>query len=180
MKKRPDSSPAPEFSRPVPIVDIRDDDETVVVVTASEADRRALARRFDLVELRWLEARIALRRNGSTVRVRTHISAQVVQNCVITLEPVISEVGESAEIAFAPSASVLRARREELVIDPEDEDPPEPVIGDTIDVGEVVAEQLGLGLDPYPRKPGAAFEPPSEKLESGAEHPFAELGRLRR
>jgi hypothetical protein len=34
-----------------------------------------------------------------------------------------------------------------------------PYAGDSIDLGAVLAEQLALSLDPYPRKPGAALPP---------------------
>ena len=39
------------------------------------------------------------------------------------------------------------------------EDPPEPIVNGAIDLGALAAEFLMLGLDPYPRKPGAVFEP---------------------
>jgi len=44
----------------------------------------------------------------------------------------------------------------EVEIDPTD-DEPEPLLGETLDIGEVVAEQFGLALDPYPRKTGVEF-----------------------
>jgi hypothetical protein len=34
----------------------------------------------------------------------------------------------------------------------------EPFEGDAIDIGEAVAQQLALALDPYPRAPGASLE----------------------
>jgi hypothetical protein len=40
------------------------------------------------------------------------------------------------------------------VIDPL-ADEPEPLEGDRIDLGEIVAEELALAIDPYPRAPGA-------------------------
>ena len=43
--------------------------------------------------------------------------------------------------------------------DAEDADIPDPIVGGRIDFGVLTAEFLALGLDPYPRKPGMAFEP---------------------
>ena len=43
--------------------------------------------------------------------------------------------------------------------DAEDADIPDPLVGGRIDFGALTAEFLALGLDPYPRKPGIAFEP---------------------
>jgi hypothetical protein len=47
-----------------------------------------------------------------------------------------------------------------------------------VDLGEAVAEQLALALDPYPRAPGAAM--PEETDDAAAErHPMAALAKLR-
>jgi hypothetical protein len=175
--KRPEPLRATELSRPVAVADLAPDDETELEVIADEAERQALARRFSLLELRRLEAKIGMRRSDALVRVRVSVSAEVVQNCVVTLEPVTSEVRESAEISFAPPTRDA-ARRGSVWVDAEGDDPPEPLVGATVDVGEIVAEQLGLGLDPYPRRPGATFESPPESLASAAGHPFAQLRRL--
>ena len=53
---------------------------------------------------------------------------------------------------------------------------PEPLIGGVVDLGALATEFLLLGLDPYPRKPGAVFEPPRDlKPDAG---PFAALAKL--
>jgi hypothetical protein len=45
------------------------------------------------------------------------------------------------------------------------------------DLGEALAQQLSLALDPYPRTPGA--ELPDEYRADGASGPFAVLRKLR-
>ena len=59
---------------------------------------------------------------------------------------------------------------------------PELIIEGQIDLGEIVVEDLALGLEPYPRKPGASFESlQSEAGGSDAEekpNPFAVLARF--
>ena len=58
-------------------------------------------------------------------------------------------------------------------IDPESED--EIVYdGSTIDLGEAATEQLALGLDPYPRKPGATLD---DEADAPSSSPFAVLRR---
>jgi hypothetical protein len=58
-------------------------------------------------------------------------------------------------------------------------------LGEAIDVGEIAAEQAALGIDPYPRSDGAAFEgrihgpPEAEPLTDEAARPFAKLAALR-
>ena len=60
----------------------------------------------------------------------------------------------------------------------EEAEPPEPLVGGTIDLGAVAVEFLMLGIDPYPRKEGAEFAAPSADLEGA--HPFAALAALKK
>lgn len=77
----------------------------------------------------------------------------------------------------------------EIDIDFEDSDPPEPILDGKIDLGAVVAEQLSLGLDPYPRRAGAEvpqeFAPSAAELEAeaaadGKRKPFLGLDKLKK
>ena len=53
------------------------------------------------------------------------------------------------------------------------DDAPEPLVDGTVDLGAIATEFLILGIDPYPRKPGAVFEAPP--AGDGSAHPFAAL-----
>jgi hypothetical protein len=69
-----------------------------------------------------------------------------------------------------------------LDLSPTDLDPPDPIIGGVIDLGQVVAEQLVLALDPFPRAPGAAFDSPADAPAAEGTPtpgPFAALAALR-
>ena len=55
----------------------------------------------------------------------------------------------------------------------DDEDAPDPIVDGQIDLGALAAEFMLLGLDPYPRKPGVEFAPPSE--QDAQDTPFARL-----
>ena len=57
-----------------------------------------------------------------------------------------------------------------------DEDEPDPVIDGKIDLGALAAEFFALGLDPYPRKPGVAFDEEETNPEP-TDSPFAALAR---
>jgi hypothetical protein len=60
-----------------------------------------------------------------------------------------------------------------------DEDPDDlPAEAGAVDMGEALAQQLSLALDPYPRAPGA--ELPAEATDGGAHGPFAALAKLKR
>ena len=97
------------------------------------------------------------------------------QTCVVTLEPFEAEVAEPVELRFADLPEAALDGGEPRVVEVAEEDAPDPIVSGRIDLGALTAEFLALGLDPYPRKPGVAFDAPGETRES----PFAALGRLR-
>ena len=66
---------------------------------------------------------------------------------------------------------------DEVVIDPEADDPPEPLGDGQVDAGEIVTQQLALALDPYPRAPGSALT--AEAGAAPAESPFRVLAALK-
>jgi hypothetical protein len=106
------------------------------------------------------------------------------QNCVVTLEPLANEVEEDIDLLYAPlSPPAARKAGEDEDADTESERPersrnePEPLVGGVVDLGALATEFLILGIDPYPRKPGAVFELPQDvKPEPG---PFAALAGLK-
>jgi uncharacterized metal-binding protein YceD (DUF177 family) len=122
------------------------------------------------------------------------LSAEVVQECVVTLEPVAAQVEEAVKIRFvsAPETAGRGENRADLMIDLEieydEEDPPEPMIGDVMELGDPLSQLLALCLDPYPQSPGA--EAASRRLDAAAndeslavekdrENPFSVLAALK-
>jgi hypothetical protein len=154
---------APEFSRPIAVDRIGTAWRTVAL-TASDAERAALAARFGLVELPALGAEVKLRRAraGRYVEIAGTLRAAVVQTCVVTLEPVPAALEEDFSLLLGPIGGADDdAPASDLVVDL---DQPEPLEGDVVDLGELVAQQLSLALDPYPRAPDA---PPPEAVGEG-------------
>jgi uncharacterized metal-binding protein YceD (DUF177 family) len=115
-----------------------------------------------------------LGRSGSKVHVRGRVRAKVGQTCVVTLEPIENGVDEEVDLTFAPGADETEG---EVELRP-DQDPPEPLTGDTIDLGQLATEFLVLGIDPYPRKSGVEFAP--VKVGEDAPKPFAALAGLKK
>lgn len=183
--------PAPEFSRIIHAEAARRGDLTETI-EATESERRALAQRFELEAIGRLTATLRLRavRGGPMVRVSGVLEAEVVQTCVITLDPVPAVVEERFEALFAPEA-LIDDPGEEIDFDPylSDEDIPEPMVNNRIDIGELTAQHLSLALDPYPHAEGVAFEAyddgpvEEDEVEEPAEpekpNPFAALERLK-
>lgn len=182
------TQPKPEFSIEVALDDVPPDGRGITFA-ANEAERRGLAKRFELVDLRSLRGKALLkpwRRTGFTLEGR--FEADVVQSCVVTLEPVESRLDEAFRIHFLPAdlldqqAGAPGSERE-IVVDAESDEPPEALQGGSIDVGEAVAEQLALALDPYPRKLDIAFEevaPGETAAPEERPNPFAALEKLKK
>ena len=112
-------------------------------------------------DLQKLSAVFDLTRRGGKVYVTGHVSARVTQTCVVTLEPIESDVEEEVDVLFAPVAAE-GAQPETVTYSAEPGDskePPEPLVDGTVDIGALATEFLVLGVDPHPRKAGAEFAP---------------------
>lgn len=168
----------PPLSRPISVDGLPARGQMVRVVASAE-ECEGLAALCGIVAIGKVEAELLLapwRRTG--VKLTGTVSADVVQECVVTLEPVDQKVEERVEITFLPGARPVESGLE-IEIDPEADDPPEPLEGGVIDVGVIVAEYVALGLDPYPRKAGVTFEDRIE--DDGSDdnpRPFAGLKDL--
>lgn len=189
-----------EFSRIIAVDELGEEDERDVAVSADAAERAALAARLGLVSLDRFEARVHVTGlPAGAVAVHVAFEADVVQTCVVTLDPVAGAVAETFDLVFEPvDAGAGRAApdgaaadRAEVEVMPDDEEPPEPMIGRRFDIGVHLAEYLALAIDPYPRKEGISLEemPEFEAVlapESGGkdpanadtESPFSVLRRL--
>jgi uncharacterized metal-binding protein YceD (DUF177 family) len=168
--------PTNEFSRSVAIEPLPDGG-IAVDVTADAAERRALARRFDLLEVRSLRGHGRLERDDDPAEVvlRGWLEAEVVQECVVSLEPVPARLCQTVERRYrrsgAPPSEPERFQPAGVIDLDDGEDEVDPLSGPEIDLGESFAEELGLALDPYPRAPGAAA------IEATALAPYVRLGR---
>ena len=89
---------------------------------------------------------------GGLVRMTGRLAAEVVQSCVISLEPVASTIELDFTTLYGPEQP-----GKSVIVDL-DADIAEPFDGEAIDIGEAVAQQLALSLDPYPRAPGARLQ----------------------
>ena len=147
------SAAHPEFSRLVPLT--RFGAEPIrQQIAATEAERAALARRFALPAVDRLSAEVELVRLGNDMfRLRASFSAEFVQSCVVTLDPVAGAVSEEFTLLYGPLEAEAEAG--ETV---EDEIAFEPLVGNAIDVGEAVAQQFSLALPPFPRSPDAILD----------------------
>jgi uncharacterized metal-binding protein YceD (DUF177 family) len=174
------------FSRPFKVEEAGDRPVEIDIV-ADEAARSAVAKQAGIPALGSLKARLrieALRRGR--IEVTGELTATPSQICGVTLEPFENEVREQIEAVFAPekdaekAAARFASRPEDADDEASSEEPPDPIIDGRIDLGQLVVEFFVLGLDPYPRKPGVAFEAPVVVASDIAEEsPFAALAKLK-
>jgi len=154
-----------------------------VKLEATEAQRAALAEHLEIAAVDALTCDFEVRhwgRDGLVVHGR--LEADVVQTCIVTLEPVREHVSDDFEVQFtaqeAPATGHAGQGKDE-----EDEgmsvdiDAPDVLDNGGTDLGVIATEYLALGLDPYPRKAGAAFSDHVEEAQ-GENRPFAGLDKL--
>jgi uncharacterized metal-binding protein YceD (DUF177 family) len=167
MKSR---TPHIEFSRPLQTDRVPRAGSTEKLKAEPE-ELQALAKRMKVPAIHALSAEIrATPWRGGGIKLEGHITADLEQVSVISLEPFRETVSVPLTRYFLPAGAVAENA---------DEDDADPIENGWIDLGEVASETLALDLDPYPRKPGEAF---SEHIEDDgaaekAPSPFAILGQ---
>jgi uncharacterized metal-binding protein YceD (DUF177 family) len=166
----------PEFSRPIALARIPPEGRRESL-RASRAECAALALRFGIPAVNRFGAELLLSPEpGGGIAITGRIAAEVVQDCVVTLDPVVQAIEEPVALRILGPAETPS----------DDPDAPDEVDapGGVADLGEALAEQLALA--PYPRAPGA--ELPGEGMAEREEdappedprpNPFAGLAALR-
>lgn len=153
---------------------------THVKFRPSAPERAAIAATMGLIDLPALAFDGEIRPLGKRDLILTgRLTAQAVQACVVTLEPVPARVDEPVTRKFIEDWQEPEADEVEI---PED-DSTEP-LPEVIDAVSVVIEALALALPLYPRAPGAALgeavyaEPGAAPLREADLKPFAALAGM--
>ena len=146
-------------------------------LSADEHIRAELAKTAGLRELTRLEASFEVNRQGGEgLRVIGEVTATVGQNCVVTLEPMETDLRESVDLVFMPPAAAA-GEANETTMRLDKREPPDTLSDGGVDLGAVATEFLLLGIEPYPCKPGATFESASAGDPDSC--PFAALSALK-
>ena len=148
-------------------------------LTADDPARKAIARALDLEALEALDADLDLSAWLDGVMIEGRWRAAVVQICGVSLDPFETDLDGRFTLRVVPAGSPNAPveTEGEVVIDPAADDPPDVLEAETIDLGGYLVEHLALEIDPFPRKPGVAFEAPDEPAPSS---PFDVLRGLKR
>ncbi|MBP1804526.1 YceD family protein [Rubellimicrobium aerolatum] len=151
--------------------------QAIAFALVPEADARAaVAAELGIPGVRKLRFEGRLSPSGrKDWRLEAHLGATVVQDCVVTLEPVTTRIEEGVDRLYMADLPEPEAAEAEV---PEDDVEPLPA---SLDLGEVMLEALALALPAYPRAAGVELgevvvtEPGSEALTEEKARPFASL-----
>jgi uncharacterized metal-binding protein YceD (DUF177 family) len=144
------------------------------VLEATPQECAALAKRFGIEALRHFRAYFMRKPYpGGGLLLTGRINAEAVQLCVVSLEPVTEHLDKPFTLVVLPPEAAPS----------EDPDGPDEIESDAtghFDLGEALAEELSLCLNPYPRAAGAHLPAGLDDApEEAPRNPFAKLALLR-
>src|ERR1700730_11780853 len=149
---------------------------------ADEAVRHAIADVGDLREVLSAQASFDVTpKTGGRYHIAGHVRARIGQTCVVTLEPMESDIDELVDLTFAPPDQIpeMAALIDEAEhSDGDTPDPLEAIEKGIMDLGRDGTYALSLALNPYPRKPDAVSDHLVEPADP-EDHPFAALKALK-
>ena len=128
---------------------------------------KKIAERFDLPEIKSLKVCLSIKLDGDLIRVEGNIKGILKRVCVVSLELFDEVLDTDFEALFAENVSLLK--------DGEMKDDIEPLDRGRLDIFEIVAEQVGLNMNPFPHKTGVQGDYVEEEQTN---RPFANLKNL--
>lgn len=150
---------------------------------ATTAECAEIAAALELVACNRLDVNYQIRPiSGARFRLVGRLVADVVQSCVVTLEPVEAHIDEPLEEEFWPPEQLPEA---ESGLDAEQEalaaTIAEAIENGRLEVGRVVYQRVGTALEPFPRAPGAELDAAASATpRDQSASPFAVLARLKK
>ena len=150
-----------------------------ISIAPSEEQRARLAEWAGLNSVEKFEAQVTLiRRSATRFAYEAALSADVTQSCVVTLEPVHSQVALDVSRILHLTKTPRGAQLAVDELSSTADEGPEEIQNSHYDLAGPLLEEFSLAIDPYPRAPGVVFEPPQDK--DASESPFAALKPLKK
>jgi uncharacterized metal-binding protein YceD (DUF177 family) len=154
----------------------------VAIVADAEALKR-LAAWAEVEAVESFKGEVALKKTAATrFSLDYTLDADIVQSCVVTLEPVRSHIAQtfSRELHLSHASAHRHAvKSEELTLAAGDDDAVEEIESQRYDLAGPLLEEFVLAIDPYPRAPGAVLPESPETVAPPRESPFAALKALK-
>mgnify|MGYP001817795820 FL=1 len=168
---------SPELSRRIRVKGLPGD---TLLIEANEDECAALAARFGLPGVDTLQAEVAVEQRGSAIRATGKLQAAIRQSCAISGEEFPVKIDEALDLRFVEEGTASPAHTEDSEIEVElaSEDCDEiDYSGDAFDLGEAIAQTLGLAIDPFAEGPeaDAARKKAGIAQEGEQDGPMAEM-----
>jgi len=150
-------------------------------VTPDTEALAAMAAVLKVTEVTAFHASLTAVRLRGGIRVQGRLTARIVQPSVVTFDPVPQDIDEAVDRLFVqgPDKPHNPAPGAEIFVDLEDEDFPDHVDGNEVDLSALLIETLALAIDPYPRLPGESLDTLGVDLADKEGGPFARLKSLK-
>lgn len=153
-------------------------------IVADQAERSATAARFDLLDVNALTADLAISYDSAAkaLLIEGQLKADIVQRCVLSLDPVPDQIDESFDLLLVDEATAEAWDEEERYLEPDQRDY-DVFEGESVPLGEIVAQTLSILMNDYPRADGASLEGLPDGVEIDGperENPFAALAELQK
>lgn len=172
-----------ELSRPI-IVDELPSHGKKIDLTPTSDELAAIAKRLGLVTLDSLSGNISIRPEmGREISAEGKITAELVQNCVVSGDPVPQTITFDLVRRYSEDASEFDdLGDDDDVIGDQMDEGPDPIEDGVLDVGEAAVEELALQIPAYPRAPGAEFNDIVDDIKDDElkPNPFAKLAALKK
>lgn len=166
-----------ELSRIFYLTSLKASRKVNIDILASGAERKLLSIRCSLISLDYLRALVSVEQiSPKEILVTGDIKAKTRQDCVVTLEPFSINIKTSFAQHYLTDSNDLD--KETLIREAYKYDSSEILMGDTIELGELITQYLALAIVPYPRSPAADAH--MENYSSGIQNdgPFTKLKTL--
>jgi hypothetical protein len=151
-----------------------------ISIDADEGERAAIAATMNIISVEQFRANLSIVPLRGGLRAQGHLDARVTQASVVSFEPVPETISEDIDRVFLPPRdNQAPAPGAEVFIDLENDDFPDHIDGQEVDLSNLLLETLALALDPYPRLAGESLDSQGVSTADSETGPFAGLARLK-
>ena len=148
--------------------------KTSFSLEATKEECQALAEWYEIPAVLSVKADITAFSEGSVITVEGKLSIITRRECVITAEEFTQSATGDFTVLFSTSP-IKEQQKPDIDLD---EEPIEFLPRGQIYFKDIITEQFGLLLDPFPKNTDEPFEYREESAESGKENPFSVLKHL--
>ena len=168
---------SPPFSRRIKISDLHPKRSNRFSIKLNDLEKSNLAKFLNVNQIHLFKCAIDLQPSEPGWLVLGKINLIASQLCVITLEKVRTNLQITLKRYLTPESERLLNESVLLDLDLVDSDP----LNESVELGDIISEEIILVLPQYPRKQGAGFLKDTISLENDERpNPFQKLSELKK